>query len=377
MRAYLLTALVAAAVTYLLVAPVRRFAVLAGAMTPVRDRDVHAEPVPRGGGLAMLGGLAAALLVAERLPLVSSVFDESSDPRALLSGAVLICLLGLADDKWSLDPLTKLAGQCLAAGVMVLQGLQVLWLPLPGQTYVLSSLEGTVLTILVVLVMINAVNFVDGLDGLAAGIVLIAAGAFFASSYRLWVDVGVPRAGTSTLTTAILFGMCAGFLPHNFHPARVFMGDSGSMLLGLSLAASVISLTGQLDPGDVSAARLGPAILPIVLPVVVVLVPLLDLGLAVVRRTWAGRSPFAADKQHLHHRLLEIGHSHRRAVVVMYAWSALVAFSVVALSVLDGPWPKVGVGVALLAALAATLGVDRGRWIRREPERRSSRRTSA
>ena len=337
MRAYLLTALVAAAVTYLLVPLVRRGAIRGGVMTPVRDRDVHAVPVPRGGGLAMLGGLGAALLVADRLPLVSQVFRDSSDPQALLSGAVLITLLGLADDKWGLDPLTKLAGQCLAAGVMVLQGVQVLWLPLPGETYVLTQTEGTVLTVLVVLVMINAVNFVDGLDGLAAGIVLIAALAFFASSYQLWVDEGVPRAGTSTLTTAILIGMCAGFLPHNFHPARVFMGDTGSMLLGLLLAASVISLTGQLEPGSVRAARLGPAVLPLTLPVVVVLVPLLDLSLAVVRRTWAGRSPFAADKQHLHHRLLEIGHSHRRAVLVMYVWSAIVAFGVVALSVLHGP----------------------------------------
>lgn len=365
MRAYLLTALVAAAVTYLLVPPVRRLAVAGGILTPVRDRDVHDVPVPRAGGLAMLGGLAAALLVAHRLPLVSKVFDESNDPQALLSGAVIVCLLGLADDKWGLDPLTKLAGQCVAAGVMVLQGLQVLWLPLPGQTYVLSPLEGTVLTILVVLVMINAVNFVDGLDGLAAGVVLIAAGAFFASSYRLWVEEDIPRAGTSTLTTAILFGMCAGFLPHNFHPARIFMGDTGSMLLGLCLGASVVSLTGQIDPAEVEKARLGPAILPLALPFVVVLVPLLDLGLAVVRRTWAGRSPFAADKQHLHHRLLEIGHSHRRAVLIMYVWSGLVAFSVVALSILDGPWPKAGIAAALLLALAATLGVDRGRWIRR------------
>jgi UDP-GlcNAc:undecaprenyl-phosphate GlcNAc-1-phosphate transferase len=255
------------------------------------------------------------------VPLFHDVFTGSSDPQALLSGAGLITLLGIADDKWGLDPLTKLAGQCAAAGVMVLQGVQVFWLPLPGQeTYVLTPAEGTGLTVLVVVVLINAVNFVDGLDGLAAGIMMIAATAFFVASYQLWVDAGVPRAGTSTLTTALLAGVCAGFLPHNFHPARVFMGDTGAMLLGLLFAASVVSLTGQLDPGDVNAQRLFPALLPLTLPVVVVLVPLLDLGLAVVRRTWAGRSPFAADKRHLHHRLLEIGHSHRRAVLVMYAW---------------------------------------------------------
>ncbi|NHC13389.1 glycosyltransferase family 4 protein [Motilibacter deserti] len=366
MRAYLLTVLVAAAVTYLLVPPVRRLAVWGRVMTPVRDRDVHATPIPRMGGAAMLAGFAAALLVAQRLPLTGEVFTSSSDPQALLSAAALICLLGAVDDRWSLDPLTKLAGQCLAAGVMVLQGVELEWLPLPtGTTYVLRPDEAAIYTVLVVLVMVNAVNFVDGLDGLAAGIVLIAAGAFFVFSYLLWVEEGVQRAGTSTLTTAALVGICAGFLPHNFHPARVFMGDTGSMLLGLLLAASVVSLTGQVEPGVVSASRLGPAVLPLVLPVVVILVPLLDLSLAVVRRTRAGRNPWAPDKQHLHHRLLEIGHSHRRAVTIMYAWSALVAFGVVVLSLVGGPWPKVSVGVVLALALAATLGLDRRRWVRR------------
>ncbi|RZS87109.1 UDP-GlcNAc:undecaprenyl-phosphate GlcNAc-1-phosphate transferase [Motilibacter rhizosphaerae] len=377
MRSYLLTALVAATVTYLLVPLVRRAAVAAGAMTPVRERDVHSEPVPRGGGLAMLGGLAVALLVASRLPLVDEVFRDTSDPEALLSGATLITLLGLADDKWGLDPLTKLAGQCVAAGVMVLQGVQLLWLPLPGETYVLTPVEGTVLTVLVVVVMINAVNFVDGLDGLAAGIMMIAAGAFFVASYQLSVDAGVPRAATPTLATAALVGMCAGFLPHNFHPAKVFMGDTGAMLLGLLFAAAVVSLTGQVEPRDFSAHLLGPAVLPLALPVVVVLVPLLDLGMAVVRRTWAGSSPFAADKRHLHHRLLEIGHSHRRAVLIMYAWSALVAFAVVLLPRTPGVWPKAALAGAVVVALVLTLGVDRGRWVRREPGGRSSRGTRA
>jgi UDP-GlcNAc:undecaprenyl-phosphate GlcNAc-1-phosphate transferase len=160
--------------------------------------------------------------------------------------------------------------------------------------------------------------------------------------------------------------VCAGFLPHNFYPARVFMGDTGAMLLGLLFAASVVSLTGQLDPGDVNAQRLFPALLPLTLPVVVVLVPLLDLGLAVVRRTWAGRSPFAADKRHLHHRLLEIGHSHRRAVLVMYAWSALVAFGTVLLSREGGPLTRAGLALAVVVALVLTLGIDRHRWVRRE-----------
>jgi UDP-GlcNAc:undecaprenyl-phosphate GlcNAc-1-phosphate transferase len=328
-REYVLTLLVAASVTYVLTPVARRLAMRLGAVAAIRDRDVHVLPTPRMGGLAMFAGLLAALLVASNLPLLQSVFDDSSDPQALLSGAFVVVLLGAADDRWQLDALTKLAGQVLAAGVMVLQGIQLLWLPLPDRgAFVLPPSLGVPLTVLVVVVTINAVNFVDGLDGLAAGIVAIAAGAFFVFSYLLWVQEGVERAATPTLITAVLVGMCAGFLPHNFHPARIFMGDSGSMLIGLMLAASTITLTGQLAPSVFSGIErfVVPALLPLVLPLLVLLVPMADLLLAVVRRTRAGRSPFAADKQHLHHRLLEIGHSHRRAVVVMYAWSALIAF---------------------------------------------------
>jgi UDP-GlcNAc:undecaprenyl-phosphate GlcNAc-1-phosphate transferase len=297
-----------------------------------------------------------------QLPLIGDGIKGSGDPVALLSGATLVVLLGIADDRWGLDPLTKLAGQMLAAGVMVLQGIQLLWLPIGSGVFTLPPSTGVLLTVLVVVVTINAVNFVDGLDGLAAGIVAIAAGAFFLFSYLLSVEEGFDRATTSTLVTAVLVGMCLGFLPHNIHPARIFMGDSGSMLIGLLLAASTISLTGGIDNSAVSSARLVPALLPLLLPVLVLLVPIADLLLAVVRRTRAGRSPFTPDKQHLHHRLLEIGHSHRRAVFVMYAWSALLAFGVIVLAIVPGPWPKVVFVVVLLVALIATLNLG---WPRR------------
>ncbi len=359
MREYLLTLLVAAAVTYLLTPVARRVAVRWGAMTEVRDRDVHAIPTPRLGGTAMLAGFAAALLVASQLPFLGEVFEESNEGNeglALLSGATLICLLGIADDKWGLDAVTKLAGQVLAAGVMVLQGVQMLYLPigggllggdLPG-AFVLGPAEGAVLTILVIVVTINAVNIVDGLDGLAAGIVAIAAAAFFLFSYVLAVDEELKRATASTLVTAALVGVCLGFLPHNFSPARVFMGDSGSMLLGLLLASSTIILTGNLDPNQIST-DIAPTLLPLVLPIAVLVVPLADLLLAVVRRTRAGRSPFAPDKEHLHHRLLEIGHSHARAVVIMYLWSAVIAFGATAFAY---PEPLLLVGLVATAALA-------------------------
>ncbi|MGP3972720.1 MraY family glycosyltransferase [Streptomyces sp. 8N114] len=343
MREYLLTLCVTAAVTYLLTGPVRKFAIAAGAMPPVRARDVHREPTPRLGGIAMFGGLCAGLLVASQLTNIGELFTLSDEPRALLSGAGLIWLIGVLDDKWGVDALVKLGGQMIAAGVMVLQGLTILWLPVPGVGNVaLTPFQGTLLTVALVVITINAVNFVDGLDGLAAGMVCIAGVAFFMHAYRIWYGYGIEAAAPATLFAAVLMGMCLGFLPHNMHPARIFMGDSGSMLIGLVLAAGAVSVTGQVDPdlmvehtGSVKSAvhTMVPLYMPLLLPLSIIAIPVADLVMAIVRRTWNGRSPFAADRGHLHHRLLEIGHSHSRAVLIMYFWAALIAFGAVAFSV--------------------------------------------
>ncbi|TGB11862.1 MraY family glycosyltransferase [Streptomyces sp. MZ04] len=343
MREYLLTLCITAAVTYLLTGPVRKFAIVAGAMPEIRARDVHREPTPRLGGIAMFFGLCAGLLVADHLPNLNDVFERSNEPRALLSGAALIWLIGVLDDKFEIDALIKLGAQMIAAGVMVIQGLTILWIPVPGYGMVLLDQgQGTLLTVALVVITINAVNFVDGLDGLAAGMVCIAASAFFLYAYRLWYGYGIEAAAPATLFAAILIGMCVGFLPHNIHPARIFMGDSGSMLIGLILAAGAISATGQID-GDALKLNFGgtrdathamlPVFIPLLMPLTIIAIPFADLVLAIVRRTWNGKSPFAADRGHLHHRLLEIGHSHSRSVLIMYFWSALIAFGTVAYSV--------------------------------------------
>ena len=350
MREYLLCLLAAAAVTYLTVPLSRRFAIRWGALAEVRDRDVHDRPTPRLGGLAMFAGLVVGLLLASKLPLMGAVFvDGARVPIALLSGAIIIVILGVIDDRWSLAAPTKFAGQVLAASVMAVQGIAIIWLPIGG-TLVLDPVTSVLLTVLVVLVTINAINMVDGLDGLAAGIVGIAALAFFAYSYLLSVEIGFERATMATLISALLVGMCLGFLPHNVFPARIFMGDTGSMLLGLLLAASIITLTGQIDPSAIEGGTLLPALLPILLPLAVMAVPLLDLALAVVRRTRRGRSPFAPDKQHMHHRLLEVGHSQRRAVVLMYGLAAVIAGTAVALA-----FVPVGYALLILASGIAML----------------------
>ncbi|GAA2696601.1 MraY family glycosyltransferase [Streptomyces violaceolatus] len=342
-REYLLTLCITAAVTYLLTGPVRKFAIVAGAMPEIRARDVHREPTPRLGGIAMFFGLCAGLLVADHLTNLSEVFEKSNEPRALLSGAALIWLIGVLDDKFEIDALIKLGGQMIAAGVMVVQGLTILWIPVPGVgTVALTQWQGTLLTVALVVITINAVNFVDGLDGLAAGMVCIAAAAFFMYAYRIWYSYGIEAAAPASLFAVILMGMCLGFLPHNMHPARIFMGDSGSMLIGLVLAAGAISVTGQVDPDLMnlfsgsernSVHQMVPVYIPLVMPLTIIAIPAADLILAIVRRTWRGQSPFAADRGHLHHRLLEIGHSHSRAVLIMYFFSALIAFGALAYSV--------------------------------------------
>jgi UDP-GlcNAc:undecaprenyl-phosphate GlcNAc-1-phosphate transferase len=366
-REYILVFLVAAAVTYLLTVVAREIALRSGAVAKVRDRDVHDEPVPYLGGLAMLGGLVAAYFVARELPFLSSsnpiVFRDAG--IVLIAGA-LICAVGVLDDLFDLDALTKLGGQVLAAGFLVKFGIQYVWFAYAQEkVFSLDLAQSALLTGLVVVATMNAVNMVDGLDGLAAGVVGVGAIAFFVFCYSLTRLNGTERATTAAFLSMALAGVCCGFLVHNFHPARIFMGDSGSMLLGLVLSGSAVTLSGQFSPADLSngaggsSASLLPVLLPILLPISLLIVPMADLMLAVVRRTRAGRSPFAPDKQHLHHRLLEIGHSQRRAVLIMWMWAGLVAFGTVLASLYSGPWVVFAVGGMTLVTVVLTFLLPR------------------
>ena len=355
MRVYLLVMLVAAVATFIATPVALRLARLTNALTPVRARDVHTTPTPRLGGLAMLAGFATALGVASQVPFLDDVFG-SMQPWAILGGAALVCLLGVADDLWDLDWMTKFAGQVLAAVLIAWQGVQLITFPIFGLT-IGSSRLSLVATVLVVVVAINAVNFVDGLDGLAAGMIGIGGLAFFGYAYLL-TRAATPGdySSLATVVIAAVVGTCLGFLPHNFHPARIFMGDSGSMFLGLTVAAAAITVTGQIEPAVFTAGQVLPAFVPILLPVAVLLLPLLDMTLAVLRRLRAGRSPFKPDRMHMHHRLLEWGHSHRRAVLVMYLWTAVISFSAAALVVFDTRSVLVATAVSTVIALLVTVG---------------------
>ena len=325
MREYLVTTLLAAALCYLITPFVKKLAERSGAVAQIRSRDVHTTPTARWGGLAMWIAMAITFVIVNHLSLVGEAFGH--ELQGIFLASTFVIVLGMADDRFQLDALTKLAGQALAAGILLLYGIQILWLPINGVLTLPSSI-GQFLTVLIVLVTINAVNFIDGLDGMAAGIVAISGASFFAFAYLLAVVYGFSRAGSPSLVTAVIIGVCIGFLPHNSHPARIFMGDSGSMFLGLLLAAASITLTGQVDANAITAEGNGPALLPLLLPFAVLAIPLVDLVLAVLRRSFAGRSPFAPDKEHLHHRLLSAGHSHERTALIMYSWTGTIAIPV-------------------------------------------------
>lgn len=362
MREYFLIFVVAGAITYVATPLVRAVAVATNAFTPVRERDVHSTPTPRLGGVAIFLGFAAAGLVARELPYLKGVYS-GGQISGVLMGAAIVCLVGAIDDIRELDWLTKLAGQILAAGVMAYKGVQLLSVPFFGTNTILPAPVLVAVTVVVVLATVNAVNFIDGLDGLAVGVVAIAAFAFFIYSYYISRGYNPPNVfSNATFISAAVLGCCLGFLPHNFHPARLFMGDSGALLLGLLLAAATISLSGSVDPGSANGGSLTAALLPIAVPLAVLSLPLLDMVLAVIRRTMAGQNPWDPDRKHLHHRMLELGHGHRNAVLILYMWAALLALGTVSLAFVESWRAAIVIGVCLAVAVALTVWLPR--WTR-------------
>lgn len=365
-REFLLSGLTATVVTFLLVGPVRVLALRLGAVAWPRKRDVHVMPTPRWGGLAMLAGVLAGVAMAYQLPALRLAFDNNaSEVGGVLLAALLLSAVGALDDRYDLDALTKLAGQTTAAGILVIFGVQwtVFFVPWggsdsteSGSLLVLGQEQGVLLTVLLTVALVNAMNFVDGLDGLAAGVGMIAATAVGLFAIGLVGRVGNdPSVYSPALIAAVLAGACLGFLPHNFNPARIFMGDSGSMLIGVLLAAATTSASGKISIIGADGKDVLALFAPLIVLAAVVFVPLLDLLMAVVRRTRKGLSPFAPDKMHLHHRLLEIGHSQRRAVLLIYLWAGVLAFGAVALALIDDPFIVLwAVGIGLLVAVLAS-----------------------
>ncbi|WP_018775703.1 MraY family glycosyltransferase [Arthrobacter sp. 131MFCol6.1] len=351
---YLLMMLTAAIVTYTATWGARLAGNKLELYSPIRSRDMHSTPISRLGGLGIFAGVLVALVTASNSFFVKDIFRNNTAPWGILAGAAVIVVVGVADDLLDLRWWVKLIGQSAAALVVATWGVRMTIIPfIPEPIVIQNEAVSIVLTAGLIVTTMNAFNFIDGLDGLAAGVAIIGGAAFFLTAY--WVHrtaVLLDRSDLATLLTAVVVGSCVGFLPHNWFPSKIFMGDSGAMLIGLLMASAGVVSTGQISSGLYDRANGIPTIIPILLPFAVLFLPLLDLCLAVVRRTALGRSPWSADRGHLHHKLLDIGYSHRGAVVLMYLWTCILAFGGLAFAIF--PWHIV---LAVDLAAAAIMAV--------------------
>ncbi|MGH9151321.1 MAG: glycosyltransferase family 4 protein [Acidimicrobiales bacterium] len=323
MFAYGVVLVVAALATWVFGFWVRRGAVRVGAVVLPDERHVHVTPTPTAGGTAMFGAVLLAMFVASRLPQFDDAF-ESSEPLGVVLAAAVMYLVGLVDDLREVSAPAKLAGQVLAGTVLSFLGVTMFYFRVPFLDIVSISPDlAPLLTVLWVVAIANAVNLIDGLDGLAAGIVAIAAGAFFVYGDRLSSAGLLPPDNVGPLVAVIVCGVCVGFLPHNFHPARMFMGDAGSLLLGLLMAASTMVVGGRT--ADQFSGQTYFFFAPIFIPLFVLGVPIVDTLFAILRRSVRRSRLSAPDKEHLHHRLMRLGHGHRRSVVILWAWTAILS----------------------------------------------------
>ncbi len=323
MRDYLLVGGVACATTFVLTFFVRRLAIRFGAVVKPDERRVHPKPMPTIGGAAMFLGFLAAMAVAARLEPFQDIFRGSSEPLGIVIAAAIMFGVGMADDLQEWSPPAKMAGQVLAATPLYLLAVVMYFfrIPFAGIVSIGPDLQ-PLLTVLWVIGMANAVNFIDGLDGLAAGIVAIAAGAFFLYATRLSDAALLEPSNAARLVAIITVGICLGFLPHNF-PGRIMMGDAGALFLGLLMAASTLLVGGRTD--DQFSGNTFFFFAPIFIPFFILGVPIIDTAFAIIRRSRRGMSAALGDRGHLHYRLLTLGHGQRRAVLILWAWTAVLS----------------------------------------------------
>lgn len=354
MRGYLVVLAVALGTTLLTTPLVRVLARRIGAVVRPDERRVHERPTPTLGGVAMYLGFLAAMATATRIPQFDGVFATTSEPLGVVLGATIIFVVGLVDDLREVSAPAKVAGQVLAGSVLSLLGVTMLFFRIPfGDIVLLSPDLAPLVTVLWVVGMANAVNLIDGLDGLAAGIVAIAAAAFFLYADQLFDEGFLPDNSVSPLVAIIVLGLCLGFLPHNVHPARIFMGDGGSMLLGLLMATPTLLVGGQTSEGFSGQTFFFFA--PLFIPFFILGVPIFDMAFAIVRRASRRSGLATADKDHLHHRLMRLGHGQRRSVIILWTWTALLSGFVLYPAYTDQGNAVVPFGVAALGVALYTL----------------------
>ena len=325
---YLLVGAIAAVVTFVSTPVVGKVARRFGWVVEPDARRVHTVATPDVGGIAMFIGFVVAFGCSRLMDTFDPLYASFSEPRGVLFAATVIFLVGFIDDIRDISAPAKVMGTVAAGVVLVVYGVTMFYFRVPFvDVYFLSDDWVPLITVVWLLGMTSAINLIDGLDGLAAGIVAIGAGAFFLYSQKLADVPGVlTQPNIGSLVAILAVGICVGFLPHNFNPARIFMGDGGALLLGLLMAVSTSVVGGRADPLD--QKFVGQAyffLAPLFIPLVILGVPILDTTLAIVRRAARRQSLASADKGHLHHRLMEMGHGQRRSVLILWAWTALLS----------------------------------------------------
>lgn len=367
-ESYGVVVVVAVALTYVLTFPVRWIAFRVGAVDHPGEHRMHAHPTPVIGGASMFLAFALTMLVASRFSQFTQVFRGSAEPIGVVIAAAVIYCVGLIDDVRDISAPAKVAGQVLAAMVLVFLGVTMYYFKLPFYPPIitLSPAILPLVTAIWVVGIANAVNLIDGLDGLAAGIIGIASAALCIYGLRLETLGDLDPTNLGPLVAAITFGVCIGFLPHNFHPAKVFMGDGGALFLGLSMAAATMVIGGRTE--NFASATDAPGLTffrfaPLFIPFFILGVPILDTAFAIIRRT-ARRSNFAErDLGHLHHRLVRLGHGHRRAVLILWAWTAVLSAFVLIPAFDPRANAYVPFGLAVLGAGLYTLFRPAGRAV--------------
>ncbi|HEX6310129.1 MAG TPA: MraY family glycosyltransferase [Acidimicrobiia bacterium] len=352
MGGYSVVLAVAAVSTFLFTFVVRKIAVRVGAVSIPGPRSVHERPTPSLGGAAMFAAFLLALAVASRIPQFREMFEDSSEPLGLVLAAGVMFVVGALDDFREVSPPAKLAGQVLSGGILSLMGVSMLYfrVPFASTEYVVLSPDlAPLVTVATVVLMANAINLIDGLDGLAAGIVIIAGSALFLYADRLFKAGLLEGSNMGPLVAVIAVGVCVGFLPHNFNPARIFMGDAGAMFLGLLLATTTITVGGRT--ADQFSGQTYFFFAPLFIPIVILGVPLIDTAFSFIRRLYRRTSFAVADKDHLHHRLMRLGHGPRRSVVILWLWTALLSGLVLFPTYTNRGNAVVPLGVAALGLL--------------------------
>jgi UDP-GlcNAc:undecaprenyl-phosphate GlcNAc-1-phosphate transferase len=369
---YLAVFALAAVATFVFTFPLRQLAVRRGHEATPDARRVHQRPTPTSGGIAMLGGFGAAMALAAFFGLggLHAIVAGSSEVLGVVLAAAAITAFGFIDDVREMSAPAKIAGQIVSAMILYFLGVTMFWVKIPfGSFVLLGSSFVPLVTAIWVIGLANAVNLIDGLDGLAAGIVAIASGALCVYSVHLQSLGALPSSSIGPLVAAATCGICIGFLPHNFHPAKVFMGDAGSMLLGLLMASATMVIGGRASiySGDTFFF-----FAPLFVPFFILGVPILDTAFAIVRRT-ARRSGVAhPDRDHLHHRLMRLGHGHRRAVLILWAWTAALCVFVLYPTFDPKGNALLPIGAAFLAVILYTAFRPLGRGSGGHGDRRTS-----